>query len=198
MRLQPLSIPGAFLVLAEPIGDGRGWFVRSFCQRTLAEQGVSFTVRQANRSFNQRAGTVRGFHVQKPPHSEQKLLRCVRGALVDAVLDLRPESPTFLRWELVELTADNRHALLIPERCSHALLTLSDATEISYESTAFYAPEAELGLRWNDPQLAIRWPREVAEISTKDASWPLLSVSLEALRAAMALAPGAEPNAGVA
>jgi dTDP-4-dehydrorhamnose 3,5-epimerase len=197
MRLQPLSIPGAFLVLAEPIGDARGWFVRSFCQRTLAEYGVHFEVRQANRSFNQRAGTVRGFHVQRPPHSEQKLLRCVRGALVDAVLDLRPESPTFLRWEMVELTADNRHALLIPERCSHALLTLSDATEISYESTAPYVPAAELGVRWDDPRLAIPWPGDVRELSGKDASWPLLDESLEELQNAMVQTATPESQAGV-
>jgi len=197
MRLQPLSIPGAFLVLAEPIGDERGWFMRAFCQRALAEQGVHFTVRQANRSFNQRAGTLRGFHVQAPPHSEQKLLRCVRGSLVDAVLDLRPESPTFLRWEMVELTADNRHAVLIPERCSHALLTLCDATEISYESTAFHTPVAEMGVRWDDPLLAIPWPREVVELSNKDASWPLLSDSLPTFRTAMALATTPEGPGGV-
>jgi dTDP-4-dehydrorhamnose 3,5-epimerase len=188
MLFEPLPIAGAFLVGVQPIGDERGWFARGFCQREFAEHGIDFLVRQANRSFNARAGTLRGFHAQYPPHGEQKLLRCVQGSLVDVVVDLRPESPTFLQCTMVELSAANQQSLLIPERCCHALQTQSDATEILYLVSAFYAPEAEFGLRWDDPQLGISWPLPVSEISAKDASWPLLSESLETIRSRMALA----------
>jgi dTDP-4-dehydrorhamnose 3,5-epimerase len=171
-----------------PIGDERGWFARGFCQREFADHGIDFPVRQANRSFNARAGTLRGFHAQYPPHCEQKLLRCVQGALVDVLVDLRPESPTFLQSVMVELSAANQQSLLIPERCCHALQTQSEATEILYLVSAFYAPDAEFGLRWDDPQLGISWPLPVSEISAKDASWPLLSESLGTIRSRMALA----------
>jgi dTDP-4-dehydrorhamnose 3,5-epimerase len=190
MLFEPLAIAGAFLVSPEPIGDERGWFARAFCQREFDEQGIDFAVRQVNRSFNARAGTLRGFHGQFPPHAEQKLLRCVQGSLVDALVDLRPESPTFLQSVLVELSADNQKTLLIPERCCHALQTQTDATEILYLVSAFYAPEAEFGLRWDDPRLAIAWPLPVSEISAKDASWPLLSDSLATIRTRMAVTGG--------
>ncbi|MEB3201258.1 MAG: dTDP-4-dehydrorhamnose 3,5-epimerase family protein [Synechococcus sp.] len=190
MRFQPLAIPGAFLVGPEPIGDRRGWFARGFCQQEFAEHGIDFEIRQANRSFNGQAGTLRGFHGQFPPHAEQKLLRCVQGCLVDALVDLRPESPTFLQSVLVELSAENQRSLLIPERCCHALQTQCDATEILYLVSAFYAPEAEFGLRWDDPQLAIAWPLPVSEISEKDASWPLLSDSLPTIRTRMTMGGG--------
>lgn len=187
MQFQPLAIDGAFLVTSAPVGDERGWFARAFCQRELAEHGVTFEVRQINRSFNQRAGTLRGFHFQFPPHAENKFLRCVQGALVDVLVDLRPESPTFLETQMVELRAEDHQAVLIPERCCHALQTLTDATEILYQVSAFYAPEAEFGLRWDDPQLGISWPLAVSEISPKDAAWPLLSESLGAIRERMTL-----------
>jgi dTDP-4-dehydrorhamnose 3,5-epimerase len=187
MQFQPLAIDGAFLVTSAQVGDERGWFARAFCQRELAEHGVTFEVRQINRSFNQRAGTLRGFHFQFPPHAENKFLRCVQGALVDVLVDLRPESPTFLETQMVELRAEDHQAVLIPERCCHALQTLTDATEILYQVSAFYAPEAEFGLRWDDPQLGISWPLAVSEISPKDAAWPLLSESLGAIRERMTL-----------
>jgi dTDP-4-dehydrorhamnose 3,5-epimerase len=149
---------------------------------------VDFQVRQINRSFNQRAGTVRGFHFQFPPHAEHKFLRCVHGSLLDVLVDLRPESPTFLQTEQLELRAEDHQAVLIPERCCHALQTLSDGTEILYQVSAYYAPQAEFGLRWNDPRLAIDWPLEVTEISAKDAGWPLLSESLSQIQERMILA----------
>jgi dTDP-4-dehydrorhamnose 3,5-epimerase len=190
MLFETLPIAGAVLVAPQPIGDERGWFARGFCQREFAEHGINFPVRQMNRSFNARAGTLRGFHAQFPPHGEQKLLRCVQGALVDVVVDLRPESPTFLQTAMVELNAENQNSLLIPERCCHALQTQSDATEILYLVSAFYAPEAEFGLRWDDPRLGITWPLPVSEISAKDAGWPLLSESLETIRERMGLHDG--------
>lgn len=188
MQFEALAIAGAFRVTSQPIGDERGWFARAFCQRDLAEHGVDFQVRQINRSFNQRAGTVRGFHFQFPPHAEHKFLRCVHGSLLDVLVDLRPESPTFLQTEQLELRAEDHQAVLIPERCCHALQTLSDGTEILYQVSAYYAPQAEFGLRWNDPRFAIDWPLEVTEISAKDAAWPLLSESLSQIQERMTLA----------
>ena len=190
MQYEPLAIAGAFKVTNPPIGDERGWFARAFCQKELLEHGVDFQVRQINRSYNQRAGTLRGFHFQFPPYAEHKFLRCVGGELVDVLVDLRPESPTFLQTEMVELRAEDHQAVLIPERCCHALQTLTDATEILYQVSEFYTPEAEFGLRWNDPELAISWPLEVSEISPKDASWPLLSESLASIREQMTLSEG--------
>ncbi|MCP9802582.1 dTDP-4-dehydrorhamnose 3,5-epimerase family protein [Cyanobium sp. T1G-Tous] len=190
MQYEPLAIAGAFKVTSPPIGDERGWFARAFCQKELREHGVDFQVRQINRSYNQRAGTLRGFHFQFPPYAEHKFLRCVGGELVDVLVDLRPESPTFLQTEMVELRAEDHQAVLIPERCCHALQTLTDATEILYQVSEFYTPEAEFGLRWNDPELAISWPLEVSEISPKDASWPLLNESLASIREQMTLSEG--------
>ena len=190
MQYEPLAIAGAFKVTSPPIGDERGWFARAFCQKELLELGVDFQVRQINRSYNQRAGTLRGFHFQFPPYAEHKFLRCVGGELVDVLVDLRPESPTFLQTEMVELRAEDHQAVLIPERCCHALQTLTDATEILYQVSEFYTPEAEFGLRWNDTELAISWPLEVSEISPKDASWPLLSESLASIRERMTLSEG--------
>ena len=192
MLFEPLSIEGAFLIGSEPIGDARGWFARAFCQREFAQHGIDFQVRQTNRSYNQHSGTLRGFHGQFPPHAEQKLLRCVQGSLVDVLVDLRPESPTFLQSLTVELSAENQLSLLIPERCCHALQTQTEATEILYLVSTFYAPEAEFGLRWDDPQLGITWPLPVNEISQKDASWPLLSQNLNTIRERMAPTEGLE------
>ena len=186
MFFEPLKIAGSFLIGIEPISDERGWFARGYCQKEFIDHGIDFQVVQANRSFNAQAGTLRGFHGQYPPHGEQKLLRCVQGSLADVVVDLRPESPTFLEWQMVELSATNQLSLLIPERCCHALQTQSADTEILYLVSAFYAPEAEFGLRWDDPRLGIQWPRPVSSISPKDAGWPLLSDSLATIRSRMA------------
>lgn len=174
---EPLSIAGAYSVKSQPIQDERGWFSRAFCCQSFQEQGIYFNVSQANRSFNHHSGTIRGFHFQFPPHAEQKLLRCTRGALVDVVVDLRPESPTYLQWEMVELSDSEDTALLIPERCCHALQTQSDNTEIFYLTSAPYAPGSEFGLRWDDPHLNIQWPITVSNISPKDSAWPYLTES---------------------
>jgi dTDP-4-dehydrorhamnose 3,5-epimerase len=174
---EPLSIAGAYSVKSQPIEDERGWFSRAFCCQSFQEQGIYFNVSQANRSFNHHSGTIRGFHFQFPPHAEQKLLRCTRGALVDVVVDLRPESPTYLQWEMIELSDYEDTALLIPERCCHALQTQFDNTEIFYLTSAPYAPSSEFGLRWNDPRLNIQWPIAVSNISSKDSAWPYLTES---------------------
>lgn len=186
MNFHTLPIAGAFVVDQALITDERGAFARSFCQHEFAEHGIGFDVRQANCSLNRRAGTIRGFHFQTPPHAEQKFLRCVRGALVDVLVDLRPESATFLHTCSVELTATNRRGVVIPARCAHALQTQVDDTEALYLVSEFYTPTAERGLRWDDPALGVEWPRPVTEVSAKDASWPLLADQLDDLRRAMA------------
>ena len=188
MHFEPLPIAGAFLADQHLVADERGAFARAFCQHEFAEHGIDFSVRQANSSLNRRAGTVRGFHFQFPPHAEQKFLRCVRGALVDVVVDLRPESPTFLATCPVELSADNRRAVLIPARCAHALQTLVDDTEALYLVSEFYTPGAECGVRYDDPMLAVDWPLAVSDISAKDAAWPLLAEQLPTLRDRMSTA----------
>jgi dTDP-4-dehydrorhamnose 3,5-epimerase len=185
MIFDALPIDGAFVVEQQLIGDARGSFGRAFCQREFDSHGITFDVRQMNTSVSAAAGTIRGFHGQFPPYSEQKFLRCTRGAVVDAIIDLRPESPTFLRTHMVELSADNRLGVLIPERCAHALQTLVDDTEVFYLVSAHYEPSAEYGLRWNDPDLALAWPLEVTEVSAKDAAWPLLAESITTFRARM-------------
>lgn len=130
---------------------------------------------------------MRGFHFQFPPHAEQKFLRCIRGSLVDVVVDLRPESPTYLQWDMIELSEQEDAALLIPERCCHALQTLQDNTEIFYLVSAPYTPKAEFGLRWDDPLLNIKWPLKVSNISSKDAAWPHLMDSQAMIAKNMAL-----------
>ena len=157
------------------LSDDRGAFARAFCQEELAAVGVDFDVRQVNNSISTKAGTVRGFHFQFPPHAEDKLLRCVRGAVVDCLVDLRPESPTFLQTHMVELTDENRRAVLIPKRFAHVVQTQTDDSEILYLVSEFYAADFECGLRYDDPDLDIQFPIPVSDISDKDASWPLLS-----------------------
>ena len=175
MIINPLPLEGAVTIDQELIGDDRGSFARAFCQRELAEAGIEFNVRQVNNSVSAKAGTVRGFHFQFPPYAEDKLLRCVRGAVVDCLVDLRPESPTFLHTHMVELTAENRRSVLIPKRFAHVVQMQEDDSEILYLVSEFYTPEAECGLRCDDPELDVQFPLPVTDISDKDASWPLLA-----------------------
>jgi dTDP-4-dehydrorhamnose 3,5-epimerase len=187
MLFHPLSLSGAFLVEQQALHDERGSFARAFCDTELAEHGIDFPVRQINNSRNRLAGTIRGFHCQLPPHAEQKFLRCVRGSFVDVIVDLRPESPTFLTTVSVELSADNQLAVLVPERCAHAMQTLEDDTEALYLVSNPYTPHAEFGVRHDDPLLAIDWPIPVTEVSPKDRSWPLLAESLPLIHRYMTL-----------
>lgn len=185
MQFSELPIAGAYLVDQVPHRDTRGTFARTFCQRELADLGIDFTVRQANTAISNRAGTVRGLHVQVPPHHEQKLVRCLRGALVDVVVDLRPESRTYRRVVQVELSAGDGRAVLVPARCAHGYQSLVDDTELLYLVSQFHAPVAERGVRFDDPAVAITWPLPVRAISGKDATWPLLAEQGERLRAEM-------------
>jgi dTDP-4-dehydrorhamnose 3,5-epimerase len=179
-------LQGAFVVDLELRRDERGFFARAFCQREFEAHGLKPAVAQGNVSFNHRKGTVRGLHFQSPPAAETKFVRCTRGAILDVIVDLRPESPTYLRHVAVELTADNRRGLYVPERFAHGYQVLADETETTYQVGAFYTPSAEGGMRYSDLRLAIQWPLPVTDISDKDATWPLLDVVEPALRARMA------------
>lgn len=179
------KLKGAFIVDLEPRGDDRGFFARAFCQREFEAQGLKPLIAQANISFNYRKGTVRGLHFQFPPAAETKFVRCSRGAIVDVIVDLRPESPTYLQHVAVELTADNRRGLYVPERFAHGYQVLEDNTETTYQVGEFYTPAAESGLRYSDPRLAIEWPLPVTDLSPKDRAWGLLEDVEPEIRARM-------------
>lgn len=172
MIFERTSVDGAFLVRPELRGDERGFFGRLFCRKAFAERGLATDLAQINDSFSAQSGTLRGMHFQRAPHAETKLVRCVRGALYDVVLDIRPESPTFGRSSGHELTADNRHMLYVPKGCAHGFMTLTDDVEMLYFVDEFYAPGAEGGVRWDDPRFNIEWPMAPTVISDKDRAWP--------------------------
>jgi dTDP-4-dehydrorhamnose 3,5-epimerase len=167
------AIPGACTIDLERREDDRGFFARAWDVGEFAAHGLSTRLVQANVSFNRFAGTLRGMHFQRAPHEEAKLVRCTRGAIYDAIVDLRPDSPAFKRWIGVELTEQNRRSLYVPEGCAHGYQTLTDETETFYLVSEAYAPESEGGVRWNDPAFAIQWPAaEERLLSPKDAAWP--------------------------
>lgn len=172
MRFEPTPLAGAYTIHLEKRGDSRGFFARSFCEKEFAAAGLETRFVQMNNSLNARKGTLRGMHYQLTPAAEVKVVRCLRGALYDVIADLRPDSPTFGKTWGVELTAENRTMYYVPRGFAHGLITLTDDTELMYLVSAFYNPEQERGLRWNDPKLAIEWPIEPVEISEKDANWP--------------------------
>ena len=174
MRFIETDLPGAFVIELEERGDDRGFFGRAFCQREFGERGLETRVSQANFSHNLRRGTIRGFHYQEPPTAEVKLVRCIRGAMYNVIVDMRPHSPTYLSHFGVELTADNRRALYIPHLVAAGIQTLENETQLYYQVSEFYTPEAERGLRWDDPAIGVKWPLPMSVISEKDASWPLL------------------------
>lgn len=179
------KLAGAFIIDIEPREDSRGFFARAFCQHEFTDHGLKPLIAQANIALNSRTGTLRGMHFQYPPAAETKLVRATRGAILDIIVDLRPESPTYLEHVAVELTADNHRALYVPERFAHGYQVLEDRTETSYQVGEFYAPETEGGLRYSDPRLGLTWPLPVAEISPKDAAWKLLNEAEPELRRRM-------------
>jgi dTDP-4-dehydrorhamnose 3,5-epimerase len=166
------ELQGAFVVDLEERADDRGFFARTWDENEFRDHGLNPRLVQCNLSFNHAAGTLRGMHFQNAPHAEAKLVRCTRGAVYDAIVDIRPGSPTFTRWIGVELTEENRRALYVPEGFAHGYQTLVDGAEVFYQVTEFYAPQAEGGYRYDDPAFGVEWPREVTVISPKDASWP--------------------------
>lgn len=172
MLFTPLSIPGSYVLDIEPVEDERGFFARTFCREEFLAHGLNPHVVQCSVSCSLRRGTLRGMHYQAAPHAETKLVRCTRGAIYDVQLDLRPASPTYLRWIAVELTAANRRTVYIPEGVAHGFQTLADDTEVVYQMSHPFAPAAARGVRWNDPTFAIHWPADVRTISTKDLAYP--------------------------
>lgn len=172
MRFLPTTLKDAVLIEPERREDPRGWFARTFCEDEFAAHGLKTRFVQQNASANPKAGTLRGMHFQNAPHAEVKVVRCTRGALFDAIVDLRPDSPTRGQWEGFELTPENGRMLYVPEGFAHGYLTLADDTEAAYLVSYPYTPGAEGGLRYDDPAFGIEWPREVAVISDKDAAWP--------------------------
>ena len=162
---------GAYVIEIDKHEDERGFFARSWCAQEFSSKGLDTQLVQCNVSFNARKGTLRGLHYQIPPHAETKLVRCTKGALSDVIVDLRTDSPTFLRWFGVELTAVNYRMLYIPKRFAHGFQTLEDGTEIFYQISDFYALLASSGIRWNDPCLGIVWPEADRIISKKDQEY---------------------------
>ena len=165
---------GAYLVDLEKRGDDRGFFARAFCEKEFGAHGLVTRFVQANDSLSARRGTLRGMHYQLPPKAETKLVRCIRGALWDAILDLRTGSPTFGRWFGAELTAENRRMMYVPKGFAHGFVTLRDDTVVSYHLSRLRHHESEAGIRWDDPALAIPWPVSDPILSDRDRAWPLL------------------------
>lgn len=175
MTFTETPLAGAYLIDLQPHHDDRGFFARTYCREEFAAHGLNPEVVQCNLSYNRLAGTLRGMHFQKPPYEEAKLVRCVRGAIHDVVVDLRPQSKTFRQHFAVTLSAQNRSALYIPTAFAHGFQTLSDDCEIEYQMSQSYQPMAAAGFRYDDPAFAISWPRPVTLISQQDLSWPLFS-----------------------
>ena len=173
MNFLETRLSGAFVIEITPIADERGFFARSWCEREFAEHGLNPRLVQCNLSFNAKKGTLRGMHYQVAPYGEAKVVRCIRGAIYDVILDLRPDSPTYCQWVGVELSADNRRMLAIPEGFAHGFQTLEANTEILYQMSEFYHPESARGVRWNDPLFDIHWPETTERIlAPKDTQYP--------------------------
>jgi len=178
------EIADAWEIGLEPIRDERGYFARAFCRREFEARGLPGGFVQSNVSFNSRRGTLRGMHLQLEPHAESKLVRCTRGTVFDVIVDLRPASPTCAHWAASELSAVNGRMLLVPPGCAHGYLTLEDDCEVFYQVTAEYHPPSEVGLRWDDPTIAIAWPSRPVCMSARDRDLPDLAGFERRLKAA--------------
>ena len=174
MKFTPLSVQGAMLVEIEPITDARGLFARTFCEREFAACGLPDRFAQHSISFNRRRGTLRGLHFQREPHGEAKLVRCLRGAAFDVVVDLRAGTPGFGRWCSVEITDIARNAVFVPRGCAHGFQSLLDDTELLYLIDVPYVPDSASGIRWDDPQVGITWPIAEPTVSARDELLPRL------------------------
>lgn len=179
MMFRTTTLPGVFIIEPERREDRRGFFARTWCQEEFAAHGLNPRLVQCSVSLNLLRGTLRGMHYQAPPHAEAKLIRCTQGAIWDVALDLRPDSPTFRQHVGAELTSENRLALYMPEGVAHGFQTLEDDTEVLYQMSAAYAPDAARGVRFDDPAFAIRWPIPEPILLDRDREYP----SVEAARA---------------
>lgn len=171
MHFIPTSLHGAYVIEPELLEDDRGFFARTWCQKEFAEKGLDPHLVQCNISFNKKKGTLRGMHFQVSPCAETKLVRCTQGAIYDVIVDLRPESDTYLQWTAVKLTFDNRKALYVPKGFAHGFQTLKDNTEVFYQMSEFYAPSHARGFRWNDSRFSIVWPEAISVISERDQTY---------------------------
>jgi len=176
MKFTPTPLDGAYLIDLDRRGDDRGFFARAFCKEEFAQAGLCNTIVQVNNSLSRDRGTLRGMHYQLPPFAEDKVVRCIRGALFDVMIDLRPDSRTYGKWYGAELTAENRTMMFVPKGFAHGFLTLAEDTEVFYLATQCYSPEHERGVRWNDPCFGVQWPIEPRVISEKDAKHPLFDL----------------------
>jgi len=172
MKFTETKLKGAFIVEPERLEDERGFFARTWCLEEFKTQGLNRNLAQCSISFNKKMGTLRGMHYQIQPYAESKLVRCTMGALYDVILDLRPDSATFKQWVAVELNAENRKMLYVPEGMAHGFQTLLDNTEVFYQISELYHPESARGFRWNDPAFNIQWLFPVTEVSPKDSAYP--------------------------
>ncbi|MEX0772375.1 MAG: dTDP-4-dehydrorhamnose 3,5-epimerase [Balneolales bacterium] len=173
MRFKETEVEGAYEITLEKRSDERGFFARGFCEEEFKKQGISFRMVQANIGYNKYQNTLRGLHYQMGPHAEKKLVKCAKGGIYDVVVDLRMGSPSYRHWAGRELTEDNHAMLFIPEGCAHGYQTLTDDSEVSYMVSAFYEPEAERGILWDDPVFNIKWKKAGNMIlSEKDKNWP--------------------------
>jgi dTDP-4-dehydrorhamnose 3,5-epimerase len=183
------TLLGAFVIDVERREDSRGFFARVFCQHEFEAHGLKPIIAQANVAYNRKKGTMRGMHFQFPPSAETKLVRCTRGAILDIIVDLRPESPTYLKHVAVDLSGENCRALYVPERFAHGYQVLQDDTETSYQVGEFYAPGCEGGLHYNDRRLGLKWPLPVSAISDKDQVWKRLDEQEEEIKRRMSAQP---------
>lgn len=174
MKFIRTPLEGAYIIELEPFLDERGFFARTFCQKELERIGFHKQIAQINHSLTRKAGSIRGMHYQLPPTTEIKIIRCIRGAVFDVVVDIRAGSPTFRRWYGVELSKENMRMVFIPEGFAHGFQTLTDTAELIYLHSEFYDPDHERGLRFDDPALAIAWPLHPVMISPRDQNHPLI------------------------
>jgi len=172
MKFNQTPLKDAYTIDLERRGDDRGFFARVFCEKEFSDHGLENRFVQVNNSLSGKRGTLRGLHYQLAPAAEVKVVRCIRGSVWDAIVDIRPDSPTFRQWFGAELSAENRRMMYVPRGFAHAILTLTDDAELLYLVSESYAPAEERGVRWNDPLFGVQWPIMPTEISQKDNSWP--------------------------
>ena len=165
------KLKGAFIIQPEKLEDERGFFARTWCKREFIAHGLNPNLAQCNISFNIKKGTLRGMHHQVAPREEVKLVRCTAGAIYDVIIDLRPDSKTYMQWIAVELTSENRKMIYVPEDFAHGFQTLTDNTEVFYQMSEFYVPESARGVRWNDLRFNIVWPDDERQISIRDQNF---------------------------
>lgn len=172
MQFKQTPLQGAYTIDLDKKGDDRGFFARFFCTNEFKAQGLDHEFFQVNNSLSAYKGTLRGMHYQLHPKAESKLVRCIKGALYDVILDMRPDSSTFGKWFGAELTEENRRMMYVPKGFAHGFITLTDDTEALYMVSEFYAPDLERGIRWNDPRFNIEWPLDPVVVSPKDQQHP--------------------------